>query len=56
MNSKPFQINNDISRSETLPAAVYVDPAWCDRGRDSPGRETGTHHFHKLPAQFLNEN
>ncbi len=26
-----------------------------DRGRYSPGRETGTHHFHSLIAEFMNE-
>ena len=26
-----------------------------DRGRYSPRRETGTHHFHRLLAQFLND-
>jgi hypothetical protein len=35
---------------------MYVDPAWFDRGRYSPARETGTHHFDKLLGQFLNEN
>jgi choline monooxygenase len=25
-----------------------------DRGRYSPRREAGTHHFHKLLARFLN--
>ena len=56
MNRKPFQINNDISRAETLPAAMYVDPVWCDRGRYSAGSEPGTDRFHKLLPQFLNEN
>jgi hypothetical protein len=52
MNPKRFQINNDISRAETLAAAMYVDPAWYDRGRYSPGSETVTHHFHKLLSIF----
>lgn len=26
-----------------------------DRGRYSPGRETGTHHFHSLIAEFMND-
>jgi len=118
-SSPGFQINDDISRAETLPADVYVDLAWherakgkifacawqfigeaaqvkapghvrpftllegcldepllltvdenvqthclsnvCthrgnDRGRYSPRREAGTHHFHKLLARFLNDS
>ena len=31
-----------ISRAKTLPAAMYVDPAWYDRGRYSPDREMET--------------
>ena len=56
MNPKPFQINTDIARAKTLPGAMYVDPAWYDRGRYSAGSESGTDHFHKLLAQFLSEN
>jgi len=26
-----------------------------DRGRYSPARETGVHHFHRLLAEFMNE-
>jgi hypothetical protein len=56
INLKLFQINNDIWRAETLPAAMYVESAWRDRSHYSPERETGMHHFHQLLAQFVSEN
>jgi choline monooxygenase len=33
-SSPGFQINDDISRAETLPADVYVDLAWYERARE----------------------
>ena len=42
---KKFQIADNIACEE---ARLY------NRGRYCPRRETGTHHFHKLLARFLN--
>jgi choline monooxygenase len=57
---------DDIGCAETLPADVDdeeviesvqhgVRSRLYDRGRYSPRREAGTHHFHKLLACFLND-
>jgi hypothetical protein len=42
MNPKPFQINGDISRAKTLPAAMYVDPACTIAAAYLPGIEMET--------------
>jgi choline monooxygenase len=34
MSTRTFQINDDIARAETLPAEVYVEPAWYERTRE----------------------
>jgi len=31
---KKFQITDDIACAETLPAEVYVDPAWYERAKE----------------------
>lgn len=34
MDKFPFEIHEDISRAETLPANVYSDPAWYERAKE----------------------
>lgn len=60
MSERPFGIGPEIRTAATLPARVYSDPAFrgvrsrlYDRGRDSPTREAGVHHFHRLLAEFM---
>jgi hypothetical protein len=58
VDKQSFQIDNDITRAETLPADVYVDLAWYERAKEKIFArlcEIGTHHFHKLLARFLND-
>jgi choline monooxygenase len=32
-----------------------INSRFYDRGRYSPKRETGTHHFHRLICEFMNK-
>ena len=54
-------VGADLHRVEMEDEEVVEDvqrgvrSRFYDRGRYSPRRETGTHHFHKLLARFLNE-
>jgi len=42
-NEPAFRINNDIALAETLPADVYLEPAWYERAKA------------KILARFLND-
>lgn len=62
MSLQPFTIDPDISRAETLPAAVYHDPAWFARQKDTvfarswqmvPGAERVKAPGHLLPFTLL---